>query len=248
MGGKPFMTDAAHLPALPSPAPSRSGLRVRLSGSESFSHGEPVTVEIKLSLDGSRPAAEAIDDLTPGGSHLTVLITDPAGEIRPFQPIARDCGRHRRLTLDAGTPALYAGAYLGYGAGGFTFPEPGTYRLQARYRAPDGSTVVSPEPSSPSTRPPTTPTEPSATCCWAPSKASCWPCAARTPPSSPTATPPSTGSSPTTATTTWPCTRGWPRAPTPAATSSPSPTEASKSAPPTPTPASNARAQLHDHA
>ncbi|MGC5014159.1 M12 family metallo-peptidase [Streptosporangium sp. DT93] len=145
MGGKPFMTGAAHLPALPPPAPTQSGLRLRLSGSESFSHGEPVTVEIKLSLDGSRPAAEAVDDLTPAGSHLTVLITDPAGQVRPFQPIARDCGNHHRLTLDAGTPALYAGAYLGYGAGGFTFPEPGTYRLQARYRAPDGSTVVSPE-------------------------------------------------------------------------------------------------------
>ncbi|GAA3017125.1 hypothetical protein [Streptosporangium longisporum] len=145
MGGKPFLTNAAHLPALAPPAPSRSGLRVRLSGSESFSHGEPVTVEIKLSLDGSRPAAEAVDDLKPGGSHLTVLITDPAGKVRPFQPIARDCGNHDRITLDEGTPALYTGAYLGYGAGGFTFPEPGTYRLQARYRAPDGSTVVSPD-------------------------------------------------------------------------------------------------------
>ncbi|MFB9207381.1 hypothetical protein ACFFV7_39775 [Nonomuraea spiralis] len=145
MGGKPFMTGGAHLPALAPPAPSRSGLHVRLSGSESFSHGEPVTVEIKLSLDGSRQAAEAINDLTPGGSHLTVLITDPAGEVRPFQPIVRDCGHPRRVTLDAGTPALYGSAYIGYGAGGFTFPEPGTYRLQARYRAPDGSTVVSPD-------------------------------------------------------------------------------------------------------
>jgi hypothetical protein len=145
MGGKPFLTDAAHLPALAPPAPSQSGLHVRLSGSESFSHGEPVTVETKLSLDGSRPAAEASNDLTPGGSHLTVLITDPAGQVRPFQPIVRDCGNHHRVTLDAGTPALYAGAYLGYGVGGFTFPQPGTYRLQARYRAPDGSTIVSPD-------------------------------------------------------------------------------------------------------
>ncbi|MEW9552475.1 hypothetical protein [Nonomuraea sp. NPDC050783] len=31
-----------------------------MSSRESFSHGEPVTVEIKLSLDGSRPAAEAM--------------------------------------------------------------------------------------------------------------------------------------------------------------------------------------------
>ncbi|GIH98752.1 hypothetical protein Pta02_07610 [Planobispora takensis] len=144
-GGSDMHTGGAHLADLAPPAPSRSGLRVQLSGREAFSHGEPVTVEIKVSLDGSRPTAQAADDLTPGGGHLSVLVTDPAGQVRPFRPIARPCGGHRAVTLDATTPALYGSAYLGYGAAGFTFPQPGTYRLQARYRAPDGSTVVSPD-------------------------------------------------------------------------------------------------------
>ncbi|MGS2646889.1 hypothetical protein [Streptosporangium sp. G12] len=148
MGGSAYGTDSAHRPALPDddlPAASRSGLRLEVSGKDTFSHGEPVTAEIKLSLDGSTPTAQAFDDLKPGGSHLTVLVTDPAGATRPFQPIARTCGRAHRLTLDADTPALYDSAYIGYGAGGFTFDQPGTYRLAARYYAPDDSTVASPE-------------------------------------------------------------------------------------------------------
>ncbi|WP_447191516.1 hypothetical protein [Streptosporangium sp. G12] len=58
MGGTPMGTNAAERPALEQvdlPPPSRSGLRLELTGRESFSHGEPVTAEIKLSLDGSTP-------------------------------------------------------------------------------------------------------------------------------------------------------------------------------------------------
>jgi hypothetical protein len=128
------------------PPAGRSGLRLELYGRDTFSHGEPVVTEIKLSLDGTTPHADAFPDLSPSGENLTVLVTDPAGAVRRFRPIARACGgRDRRVTLDAQTPALYDSAYLGYGAGGLTFAQPGTYRLRALYRAPDGSTVTSPE-------------------------------------------------------------------------------------------------------
>jgi hypothetical protein len=149
LGGHDFMTGAADRPApqqFDLPPDSRSGLRLELSGRESFSHGEPVVAEIKLSMDGSTPQADAFPNLSPRGDNLTILITDPAGAIRPFQPIARACGSpDRRVTLDASTPALYNSAYLGYGAAGLTFPTPGRYRLRALYKAPDGSTVTSPE-------------------------------------------------------------------------------------------------------
>ncbi|WP_329430299.1 hypothetical protein OG339_19480 [Streptosporangium sp. NBC_01495] len=148
-GGSKFGTDAADRPALKQftpPPPSRSGLKLELSGRQSYSHGEPVVAEIKLSLDGSTSQAEAFPGLSPRRDSLTILVTDPAGAIRPFRPLARSCGSlDQTVTLNADTPALYDSAYIGYGAGGLTFPEPGTYRLRALYRAPDHSTVTSPE-------------------------------------------------------------------------------------------------------
>ncbi|YCK40772.1 hypothetical protein ACNF49_43955 [Actinomadura sp. ATCC 39365] len=128
------------------PPAGRSGLRLELYGRESFSHGEPVVTEIKLSLDGSTGQADAFPNLSPRGENLTILVTDPAGDIHPFRPIARHCGSPgRRVTLDAQSPALYDSAYIGYGADGLTFPTPGTYRLRALCKVPDGSTVVSAE-------------------------------------------------------------------------------------------------------
>jgi hypothetical protein len=165
-GQSPAAQDPAHTPALDDsalpvqasppvqsapladtapPAPSQSGLRLDLSGSAAFSYGEPVTTQITLSLDGTTPTAEATPSISPGGGNLTVLITDPAGNTRLFTPIASACGDYRRVTLDATTPALYDSAYLGYGADGLTFTQPGTYHLQARYTAPDGSVLASPD-------------------------------------------------------------------------------------------------------
>ncbi|MFD0480850.1 hypothetical protein ACFQ0B_81530 [Nonomuraea thailandensis] len=147
MGGDAWATNSAHQGSLAyaAPAPSESGLRLEVSSKAAYSHGEPVTAEIKLSLDGSTPSAQASADLRPGGNCLALLVTDPAGRTGPFAPIARTCGASQRVTLDAGTPALYDSVYIGFGAGGLTFDQPGTYTLQARYHAPDGSTVTSPD-------------------------------------------------------------------------------------------------------
>lgn len=152
-GGRDFRSDAharritepiAQPIALP--PPSQSGLQLELSGRDTFSHGEPVVTKIKLSLDGSTAQADAYPNLSPSGDNLTILITDPAGDTSPFQPIARGCGSlERRVTLDATTPALYDSAYIGYSADGLTFPTPGTYRLRALYQAPDSATITSPE-------------------------------------------------------------------------------------------------------
>ncbi|MEU6997280.1 hypothetical protein [Nonomuraea sp. NPDC046570] len=153
MGGEKWGTNSADRSAdrpartqYDLPPASRSGLRLELYGRESFSYGEPVVTEIKLALDGATGQTDAFPSISPRGDNLTILVTDPAGAIRPFRPIARACGSlDRRVTLDAGAPALYDSAYLGYGAGGLTFPTAGTYRLRALYNAPDGSTVTSPE-------------------------------------------------------------------------------------------------------
>ncbi|MGW7514592.1 hypothetical protein ACWGJ2_03250 [Streptomyces sp. NPDC054796] len=147
-GGNDFMfgaADQAAPPQLAVPLSDETGLRLELTGRDTFAYGEPVVAEVRLSLDGSRPEAEVAPGLSPKSENLTFLITGPDGTTRPFRPMARTCGDHdARVTLDANTPALYDSAYLGYGATGLTFGQPGAYLLRAVYRSPDGSRVVSP--------------------------------------------------------------------------------------------------------
>ncbi|MFZ3561313.1 hypothetical protein [Streptomyces sp. BH055] len=146
-GGNHFGGGAAELSAPLPPLAALSedtGLRLDLTGRSTFAYGEPVVAELKLSLDGTRPQVEVFPRLSPRGENLTVLITDPSGTTRPFRPISRICGDHSaRVTLGPDTPALYESSYLGYGATGLTFEQPGTYRLRAVYQTPEGSRVVS---------------------------------------------------------------------------------------------------------
>ncbi|MFI0242767.1 hypothetical protein [Streptomyces sp. NPDC016845] len=126
------------------PLSEDTGLRLELTGRDTFAYGEPVVAEVKLSLDGTRPEVEVAPGLGPKSENLTFLITGPDGATRPFRPMARTCGHHEaRVTLGPDTPALYDSAYLGYGAKGLTFDQPGAYLLRAVYRTPDGSRVVS---------------------------------------------------------------------------------------------------------
>ncbi|MET7297928.1 hypothetical protein [Embleya sp. NPDC005575] len=128
------------------PLTDESGLRLILTGKSEFVYGEPVVAEFKLALDGTRASVEVAPSLDPQGENLAIAITDPSGATRPWRPMIRKCeGHDRRVTLDAANPALYASSYLGYGADGLTFEQPGTYRIRAVYSSPDGARVVSPE-------------------------------------------------------------------------------------------------------
>lgn len=150
-GGDDFIShsamEAGHLEAFAPPFTDETGLRLELGGKTAFEYGEPVMAEVKLSRTGTQGDVVVSAELSPKGEHLAFLITDPQGRSRVFRPIARLCSGHgpdeRTVTLTEAEPAAYATAYLGFGADGLYFADPGRYRVSAVYHAPDGSRVVS---------------------------------------------------------------------------------------------------------
>ena len=151
MGGSNFIADAAmDLPAAEAfalPLTDESGLALELQGQDAFEYGEPVVAQIKLSRTGSRKDVVVAPDLQPSAGHVIVAITDPYGRSRMFRPLTRVCAGHGgaadTVALTEAAPALYTSAYLGYGAEGLYFSEPGLYKVTAAYQAPDGSRTVS---------------------------------------------------------------------------------------------------------
>lgn len=146
LGGSNFGTGAAKeqpsLEQVAQPLTDESGLTLELEGQAAFAYGEPVVAQLKLGRTGTRSQVTVLPDLNPEAGHVTVSITDPYGQSRFFRPLTRTCG-HDTTTLTAETPAIYSSVYLGYGADGLYFSEPGLYKVSAAYQAPDGSRVVS---------------------------------------------------------------------------------------------------------
>lgn len=147
MGGNNFVTGAAKeqpsMELLTQPLTDESGLVLALEGQAAFEYGEPVVAQLKLARTGSHGDIAVLPELNPETGHVAVAITDPYNQTRMFQPLTRTCGRHDTTTLTAEAPAVYASLYLGYGADGLYFSEPGLYKVTAAYQAPDGSRVVS---------------------------------------------------------------------------------------------------------
>ncbi|GAA1931616.1 hypothetical protein GCM10009837_66690 [Streptomyces durmitorensis] len=151
MGGTNWNTNSAMdlsaAQASTLPLTDESGLALEIEGKETFEYGEPVVAQFKLSRTGSRGDILVTSDLQPSAGHMIVAVTDPSGRSRTFRPLTRVCAGHDvaagTTTLTQAAPALYASTYLGYGADGLYFGEPGLYKVSAAYQAPDGSRVVS---------------------------------------------------------------------------------------------------------
>ncbi|MFH8491259.1 hypothetical protein [Streptomyces longisporoflavus] len=147
LGGSNFIAGAAKdhaaLELVAQPLIDESGLALQVEGQAAFAYGEPVVAQLKLARTGSHGDVAVLPDLTPSAGHVSVAITDPYGHTRLFQPLTRECGSHDTTTLTADAPALYISLYLGYGADGLYFSEPGLYKVTAVYQGPDGSRVAS---------------------------------------------------------------------------------------------------------
>ncbi|MFI9176322.1 hypothetical protein [Streptomyces lincolnensis] len=147
LGGSNFKAGAAKdhaaLELVAQPLTDESGLLLEIEGQAAFAYGEPVVAQLKLSRTGSHGDVAVLPDLGPAAGHVSVVITDPYGHTRLFQPLTRECGRHDTTTLTAAAPAVYTSLYLGYGADGLYFSEPGLYKVAAVYQGPDGSRVAS---------------------------------------------------------------------------------------------------------
>jgi hypothetical protein len=145
MGANPFGKGAAEIdPELfDAPVLDQSGLELELRSKASLAYGEPAVIELKLSTTDSR-GRDVHGHVHPNDDLVSVAIQQPSGRTVLYRPMLRRCiDEERRLRLDADRPAIYASAYIGFGRDGFTFAQPGQYRVRAQYVAPDGSRVMS---------------------------------------------------------------------------------------------------------
>jgi hypothetical protein len=146
MGGNPFRVGSAleDLTSWSDPVEDRSGLRLELDAPATFGYGEPVTVEVRL-RSGTPDGMAVTRHLRPRNGHVQIAIGAPSGIVRLYEPLLHHCvSDDDTVRLDADEPSHAETAFIHYGKDGFYFDQPGTYRLRARYTAPDGSTILSP--------------------------------------------------------------------------------------------------------
>lgn len=143
MGGNPFGTGAAleALAEFDQPVEDNSGLKLELRTDRVFKLGEPVFVEIKLSLAGG--SRQVHPHLHPDATFVRIAVQKPGGAVIIHEPVLEQCVAVETTRLTADRPALYESAYIGYGKDGLLFDQPGIYRIRALYAALDGSQVVS---------------------------------------------------------------------------------------------------------
>ena len=145
MGGNPFGTGSAleDLESWREPVEDRSGIRLELEAPASFAYGAPVTVEVKLtSTDAS--GVLVTKHIRPRNGNVEIAIAQPGGRVVEYEPLLHHCMSDEDAIVLGGEQQAYADrAFIHYGKEGFYFERPGTYRLRARYTAPDGSVVVS---------------------------------------------------------------------------------------------------------
>jgi hypothetical protein len=82
--------------------------------------------------------------LRPRNGNVEIAIAQPDGRVLQYEPLLHHCmSDEDAIVLDREQPTYADRAFIHYGQGGFYFDRPGTYRLRARYTAPDGSILVS---------------------------------------------------------------------------------------------------------
>lgn len=126
----PLVTAVASAPARTDDA--ASPLRLELIAKSEFALGEPVTVKVVLRNTGGEPV-EVSPALSPEEGLLNVEITGPGERpARAFVPLSlQESSEEEPIRL---TGEISRDVKLFFGAEGWTFREPGRYRLLARYR------------------------------------------------------------------------------------------------------------------
>jgi len=146
MGASGFGTGAGEIDPMvfADRAVDHSGLALELRAAPAYALGEPVVVEIKLASTG-RGRLRTHGRLHPRDGLVQIAVQEPSSRVRAYRPLMPRCADVAEpVVLSDEQPAIYDSAYIGYGQGGFTFEQVGTYRLRALYVADDGSPVISP--------------------------------------------------------------------------------------------------------
>ena len=145
MGGSPFGTGAAleDLESWREPVEDRSGIRLELAAPPSFAFGAPVTIEVKLTSADERGVL-VTKHIRPRNGNVEIAIAQPGGRVVEYEPLLSHCMSDEDAIFLGDEQQAYADrAFIHYGKEGFYFDQPGTYRLRARYTAPDGSVILS---------------------------------------------------------------------------------------------------------
>jgi hypothetical protein len=145
MGGNPFRVGSAleDLESWNDPIEDRSGLRLELDAPESFAYGAPVTAQVRL-ISADPRGVTVTKHLRPRNGNVEIAIGQPDGRVVAYEPLLHHCMSDEDAIVLGGEQSAYADmAFIHYGKDGFYFDRPGTYRLRARYTAPDGSVIVS---------------------------------------------------------------------------------------------------------
>jgi len=146
MGGNPFRVGSQleDLASWSDPIEDRSGIQLDLEAPRSFGYGEPVTVGIRLTSSGPG-GVQITRHLRPRNGQVQIAIAGPGGRVQLYEPLLHHCmSETRTFAAEDGQQTETETAFIHYGQDGFYFDQPGTYRLRARYTAPDGSTILSP--------------------------------------------------------------------------------------------------------
>jgi hypothetical protein len=145
MGGNPFRVGSAleDPDGWRDPERDDSGLRLELRAPSSFAYGAPVSVDVVLSTMDPR-GKRVGRRLRPRNGTVEIAVGKPNDRVVVYRPLLHHCsGPDDVVILDAENPSVSDTAFIHYGQDGFTFDQPGTYRLRARYYALDGSIVLS---------------------------------------------------------------------------------------------------------
>lgn len=145
MGGNPFGTGSAleEVESWREPVEDRSGIRLELAAPPSFAYGAPVTIEIRLTSVDERGVL-VTKHIRPRNGNVEIAIAQPGGRVVEYEPLLHHCMSDEDAVVLGGEQQAYADrAFVHYGKEGFYFDRPGTYRLRARYTAPDGSVILS---------------------------------------------------------------------------------------------------------
>ena len=102
-----------------------------------------MTIEVKLISAGERGTL-VTKHIRPRNGNVEIAIAQPGGRVVEYEPLLNHCMSDEDAIVLGGEQQAYADrAFIHYGKEGFYFDQPGTYRLRARYTAPDGSVILS---------------------------------------------------------------------------------------------------------
>jgi hypothetical protein len=102
-----------------------------------------VTVQVRL-ISADPRGVMVTKHLRPRNGNVEIAIGQPDGRVIAYEPLLHHCMSDDDAIVLGGEQSAYADmAFIHYGQDGFYFDRPGTYRLRARYTAPDGSVIVS---------------------------------------------------------------------------------------------------------